>query len=100
MTPDEKRVLVPVININHNNDDTGLEIRVDLAGASKESVDLEMGNKGFCLKAEADDFRYENCFMLAHEVIGSEANAKFTSGLLIINVPFKDRLHGHKVTIQ
>ena len=100
MTQEEKRVIVPMITINHNDDDTGLEIRVDLAGALKESVDLEMGNKGFCLKAEADDFRYENCFMLAHEVMGDRANAKFTSGLLVINVPFKDRLHGHKVSIE
>ena len=100
MADEEKRVIVPVIHVNHNKDDTGLEIRVDIAGASKESVDLEMGNKGFCLKAEAEDFRYENCFMLSHEVVGDEAKAKFTSGLLIINVPFKDRLHGHKVTIE
>lgn len=100
MTKDEKQVVVPSMHINHNSDNTGLEIRVDIAGASKESVDLEMGNKGFCLKAEADDFRYENCFMLAHDVVGDEAKAKFTSGLLIINVPFKDRLHGHKVTIE
>jgi HSP20 family molecular chaperone IbpA len=100
MAEEEKRVVVPSININHNSDDTGLEIRVDLAGASRESVDLEMGNKGFCLKAEADDFRYENCFMLAHEVVGDEAKAKFKSGLLIISVPFRDRTHGHKVAIE
>lgn len=100
MADEEKRVIVPVIHVNHNKDDTGLEIRVEIAGTSKESVDLEMGNKGFCLKAEAEDFRYENCFMLSHEVSGDEAKAKFTSGLLIISVPFKDRLHGHKVTIE
>ena len=99
MTEAEKRVIVPIININHTNDDSGLEIRVDLAGASKESIDLEVGNKGFCLKAEGEDFRYENCFLLAHEVLGEEAKAKFTSGLLTIHVPFRDRLHGHKVTI-
>jgi HSP20 family protein len=100
MSPEEKRVVVPMININHNDSDTGLEIRVDLAGASKESVDLEVGDKGFCLKAEAEDFRYENCFMLAHEVKGEDAKAKFTSGLLTIHVPFKDRLHGQKVPVE
>jgi HSP20 family molecular chaperone IbpA len=96
----EKRVVVPIITINHNHDDTGLEIRVNLAGASKESIDLEVGNKGFCLKAEAEDFRYENCFLLAHEVVGEEAKAKFTSGLLTIRAPFRDRLQGHKVAIE
>ena len=100
MTQEEKRVVVPVVTINHNDDNTGLEIQVDLAGASKESVDLDMGEKGFCLKAEAEDFRYENCYMLAHEVKREEAKAKFNSGLLNISVPFKDTLHGHKVTIE
>ncbi|MFZ0727465.1 MAG: Hsp20/alpha crystallin family protein [Desulfobacterales bacterium] len=100
MAQEEKRVVVPEVTVNHNDDNTGLEIRVDLVGASKESVDLEMGEKGFCLKAEAEDFRYENCFMLAHEVKSKEAKARFTSGLLKIIAPFKDAMHGHKVTIE
>jgi HSP20 family molecular chaperone IbpA len=97
---EEKRTVVPMINVNHNDDDTGLEVRVDLAGASKESIDLDVGNKGFCIKAEAEDFRYESCYTLAHEVKGEAAKAKFDSGLLKITVPFKDVLHGHKVTIE
>jgi HSP20 family molecular chaperone IbpA len=100
MAQEEKRVITPMINVNHNDDDTGLEIRVDLAGATKESVDLDVGDKGFCIKAEAEDFRYENCFMLAHDVKREEAKAKFDSGLLKITIPFKDAVHGHKVTIE
>ena len=100
MAQDEKRVQVPLVNINHNNDDSGLVITVDLAGASKESVDLDMGEKGFCIKADAEDFRYENCFMLAHEVKPNESRAKFNSGLLTILVPFKEIRRGHKVTIE
>jgi HSP20 family molecular chaperone IbpA len=91
MTQEEKRVVVPIINVNHNGDDSGLEIRVDMAGASKESVDLDVGDKGFCIKAEAEDFRYEK---------REATKAKFDSGLLKITVPFKDTLHGHKVTIE
>ena len=100
MDQNSKRVVVPMINVNHNDDDTGLEIRVDLAGASKESVDLDVGDKGFCIKAEAEDFRYDNCYTLAHEVKRESAKAKFDSGLLRISVPFKDSLHGHKVTVE
>jgi HSP20 family molecular chaperone IbpA len=59
-----------------------------------------VGDKGFCIKAEAEDFRYENCYMLAHEVKREATKAKFDSGLLKITVPFKDTLHGHKVTIE
>ena len=100
MAEDEKRIVVPIVTLTHNEEDTGLEIRVDLAGASKESVDLDMGERGFCIKADADDFRYENCFMLAHEVQNKKATAKFESGLLKIKVPFKDTIHGHKVAIK
>ena len=100
MAKEEKQVVVTMINVNHNEDDTGLEIRVDLAGALKESIDLDVGDKGFCIKAEAEDFRYENCYMLAHDVKREQARAKFNSGLLKIFVPFQDRLHGHKVTVE
>jgi HSP20 family molecular chaperone IbpA len=96
----ENRIIVPMVNINHNDDDSGLLIDVDLAGASKDSVDLEMGPGGFCVKAEGEDFRYENCYMLAHEVVAKEAKAKFDSGLLRIRVPFKEATRGHKVLIE
>lgn len=96
----EKRSLVPLVNINHNDEDTGLFIDVDLAGASKDSVDLEVGNGGFCVKAEGDDFRYESCYMLAHEVVPEEVKAKFDSGLLRIHAPFKETTKGHKVAIE
>ena len=100
MVESDKRMIVPQIEVYHNDDDTGLEIRVDLAGAAKESVDLDMGDTGFCVKAEAEDFRYENCYMLAHEVKPEKTQAKFTSGLLNISVPFAESWRGHKVAIN
>ena len=100
MAQEEKRIQVPLTQINHNDDDSGLVITVDLAGASKESVDLDMGEKGFCIKADAEDFRYDNCFMLAHDVKPKKTRAKFNSGLLTIRVPFKEVRRGHKVTIE
>ena len=96
----KKRVVTPIVDVNHNEDDTGLQINIDLAGASKETVDLDVGDKGFCLKADAEDFRYESCFRLAHEVKAKEAIAKFTSGLLKINVPFKESWRGFKVSVS
>jgi HSP20 family molecular chaperone IbpA len=100
MAETQKRVIVPMVNVNHNDDDTGLIINVDLAGASKESVDLDIGEKGFCVKAQGEDFRYDNCYMLAHEIKAEATEAKFTSGLLTIKAPFKEMRRGHKVTIQ
>jgi len=100
MAREEKQVKVPIVNINHSEDDSGLVITVDLAGAAKESVDLDMGDRGFCIKAEAEDFRYDNCYMLAHVVRPKETRAKFNSGLLTILVPFKETSHGYKVAIE
>ena len=100
MAREEKQVKVPLVNINHSDDDTGLVITVDLAGAAKESVDLDMGDRGFCIKADAESFRYDNCFMLAHEVKPKESRAKFNSGLLTIRVPFKETSRGFKVAIE
>lgn len=100
MANERKRVVVPMVNIMHDDDDSGFRIEVDLAGASKESVELDMGTAGFCVRAEADSFRYESCFMLAHEVKPQEAKAKFESGLLTVRVPFRETIHGHKVAIE
>ena len=96
----EKRTVVPMINVNHDDSNSGLVIKVDLAGASKKSVDLDMGDKGFCVKAEGEDFRYENCYMLAHEIKPDQTRAKFNSGLLTIRVPFQEVRRGHKVAIE
>jgi HSP20 family molecular chaperone IbpA len=100
MAAKEKRLVVPMVSVTHNESDTGLLIEVDLAGAQKESVALEMGDAGFCVKGDAEDFRYETCYMLAHEIKPRETKAKFDSGLLRIEVPFRDMLRGHKVAIK
>jgi HSP20 family molecular chaperone IbpA len=100
MGKEEKRVIAPRIDVTHNENDTGLHISVNLAGAPKETVELEMGKEGFCVKAEADEFRYETCFMLAHGVKSQEATAKLESGLLNIEVPFEEMMRGHKINIE
>ena len=100
MEQEEKRVVVPMINVTHNEGNSGLNIQVNLAGAPKEAVDLEIGREGLCVKAEGADFRYETCYMLAHRVKADEATAKFEAGLLTIGVPFEDTMRGHKITIE
>lgn len=97
---EEKRVIIPTINVNHNENHTGLRISVNLAGATRDAAELEMGKEGLCVKAEAEDFRYETCFMLAHRVKAEEAKAKFEAGLMTIQVPFEEPMRGHKVAIE
>ena len=100
MVEEEKRVIAPRIDVTHNENNTGLQISVNLAGAPKEKVELEMGKEGLCVKAEADSFRYETCFMLAHRVKSQDAKAKFDSGLLNIEVPFEETMRGDKIKIE
>jgi HSP20 family molecular chaperone IbpA len=100
MAKEEKRVIVPGIDVVHNESDSGLRISVNLAGVPKDAVELEMGEEGLCVKAEGEDFRYETCFILAHRVKPQAAKAKFESGLLNVEVPFEETLRGHKVPIQ
>ena len=97
---EEKRIIIPTINVNHNENNRGLRISVNLAGASKDTVELEMGKEGLCIKADAEDFRYETCFMLAHRVKAEEARAKFEAGLMTIQVSFEETMRGHKVAIE
>lgn len=100
MDREEKRILAPLIDVCHQEDDKGLQIEIDLAGASKESVDLDVGKYGFCVKAEGADFCYESCYNLAHEVKPEEAKAHFESGLLTIDVPFEETVRGHKIDVE
>ena len=100
MVEEDKRVIAPRIDVTHNENNTGLQISVNLAGAPKESVELEMGKEGLCVKAEADSFTYETCFMLAHRVKSQDAKAKFDSGLLNIEVPFEETMRGDKIKIE
>lgn len=97
---EEKRLIIPTINVNHNENHTGLRISVNLAGASREAAELEMGKEGLCVKAEGEDFRYDLCFMLAHRVKAEEARAKFEEGLMTIQVPFEETMRGQKVTVE
>ena len=100
MTKKEKRVVAPTINVSHTDGDKGLRISVNLAGATKKSLGLEMGKEGFCVKAEAKDFDYHTCYMLAHKVKAKKADAKFKSGLLTIDVPFEESMRSHEIEIH
>ena len=100
MAEEEKRVVAPRVDVTHNVENTGLHISVNLAGAPKDTVELEFGEEGFCVKAEADSFRYETCFMLSHRVKSQEAKARLESGLLNIQVPFEEMMRGHKINIE
>lgn len=100
MEKHEKKIIAPAVNVAHTDGDKGLRIDINLAGATKKSLGLEMGKEGLCVKAEAKEFTYHTCYMLAHRVKAKEADAKFASGLLTIQVPFEESMRSHKIPIQ
>jgi len=64
MAQEEKRVVIPMMHVKHNEDEMGLSIDVDLAGAKKETMELEVGTGGRCVKGEGEEFRYSRGSLL------------------------------------
>jgi HSP20 family protein len=95
----KKQRVPPTVEVSHNQSNTGLEISVLLSGADKETVDLDMGNNGFCVKAEGKEVWYDCCIPLGHEILPLAAHAIFDSGALTIEVPFKETVRGHKIAV-
>ena len=95
-----KRLATPEITVTHDYLNSELMIELDIPGADKEYVDLEMGEHGFCVKAEGKEVKYDSCATLAHEIVPQEARAKFDAGLLLISVPFREKVKGHKVSVE
>ena len=52
MEEKEKRLVEPLISTTHDDTDSGVWISVNLAGAPKETVELEMGELGLGVKAD------------------------------------------------
>ncbi len=100
---EEKRskvTILPSVNICHDEKDEGYYIEVELPGVEKEDIELYFWSRGFCVDGNKKDLTYSGCYTLAHDVKSEEVKAKFESGLLKINVPFKEKLRAKKVKIE
>lgn len=95
-----KPTVCPDIFVNHDSKDEGLVIEASLPGVTRDDISLTVGNSSFCVSGERDDVKYDGCFQLAHEVNSKKAKAKFENGLLKVNIPFKEPLHGIKIKID
>jgi HSP20 family protein len=82
------------------HDDKEFTIEVSLPGVKKEDVTVDVTSDGFCVEAPREDFEYSSCYTLAHEIDPTKAKAKFASGLLTLNLPFKARPRGKRIPVK
>ena len=90
--------VVPDLSAYH--DDKEFTIQVELPGVKKENVAVDVMSDGFCVEAPRPDFEYSSCYTLAHEIDPKKAKAKFASGLLTLNLPFKTRPRGKRIPVK
>ena len=94
------KVIRPKIEINHKLEGNGFNIEIDLAGANRETVQLEMGTYGLSVKAAGDRFRYHGSFPLGYNISPEKAKANYDEGILYVSVPVKEKtLTGRKIEI-
>jgi len=98
---DAAKVVWPKIEANHRLNDNGFSIEIDLSGADKESVEVEIGTYGLSVKAEGDRVRYEGAYPLGYNIIPEKAKASFEDGVLYVSLPIKEKtLNGTKVEVM
>lgn len=98
---DDRIRVTPVACVSHDDQSGGLRIEMEMPGADKKDISLEMRKDSFCVSApRGQDTEYSGCFPLSHEVLPEKAEAKYENGLLKIFAPIRDWEHRTKVTIQ
>ncbi len=90
--------LSPTICVDHDKEKYHIEI--ELPGIRKSGINIEFGERSFCIRAEKSDIAYNACYTLAHPIKKNAVEAKFESGLLIITAPLKEALGGTKITVK
>ena len=95
-----KRSVCPEVMIIRNESNEGLHIEVALPGVDRKAVDLSFGDHHFCVSGDREEFTFDGCYELAHEVAKTKANAVFDNGLLKVDVPFLEMDQAVKVSIH
>ena len=93
-----KPEILPTVCVDHDKEKYHIEI--ELPGVKKNTIELEVGERSFCVRAEKSDLIYNSCYTLAHPIDKDTVEAKFNSGLLTVKAPLKAVLGGKKVTIK
>lgn len=94
----QKPEVAPVATIDHDRKQYHIEI--ELPGIDKNKIELDFGERSFCVRAPRDDIVFNACYYLAHKIDVKKVNATFTTGLLKVLVPLKEPLGGKRVPVK
>ncbi len=80
---------------------TTLHMEFTIPGVKKEDISLKLNEDRFSLKADKYDTEYISTGSFCCPVVVGSAEARYENGLLLINIPLKDRWENVKaVTIH
>ena len=97
----ERTKLTPCTCLSHDEKSGRLKIEVEMPGADKNHMKLDMRKDSFCVTApRGEEAEYSSCFNLSREVEPEKAEARFENGLLRIFAPIKDWEHKYSVQVQ
>ena len=97
---DDINKLTPCTCFSHDDQGGRLKIEVEMPGANKTDISLEMRKNSFCVSAPRGDNHYSGCFRLTHEVEPDKAEAKYENGLLRVFAPIKDWEKKSKIMVH
>ena len=98
MSEKAKIILTPRVYVDRDGEKNHLEI--ELPGVHKKDVNLELSERTFCIEGVREDVDYYSCYIFGHPVNSEEVNAKFSNGLLNIEVPLAHSMKRTKVQIK
>lgn len=102
-------------NVDILEDETGITLRADLPGVTKEGLDIQVDNETLSIdgKAEIDmpeamqalyadvrATRYQRSFSLSGELDGGKAEANLKDGVLSLRIPKREQYQPRKIEIR
>ena len=98
----EEVIATPNICVYPDEAEENMNIEVELPGMDKENINFNIYENGFYLTAKKKGLKYMASYAFATPVIPEKALAKYSNGLLSVNVPYKKALFekGIKVEIE
>ncbi|WP_369158209.1 Hsp20/alpha crystallin family protein [Candidatus Thiodiazotropha sp. LNASS1] len=102
-------------NVDILEDETGITLRADLPGVTKEGLDIQVDNETLSIdgKAEIDmpeamqalyadvrATRYQRSFSLSSELDGDKTEANLKDGVLSLRIPKREQYQPRKIEIR
>ena len=87
----EKIVVPPHIFACLDDEGENYAVEVELPGVNKEDISLTIDEDVIHVVADRDDFQYHGHLHFPYKVKPKKAKAEFSSGLLKVAIPLRDK---------